>query len=75
MPALGVSENCYLPVWCLTHLGLFLAIINAARIELLRVVPGFAVDTFGAAFVVAIVLALVTMFFPLLAGRRQNRVK
>ena len=53
----------------LLTLGLFWLVINAAMIELASaVVPGFHVDTFGAAFVGAIVLALVNMFFRWLAG-------
>ena len=54
--------------------GLFWLVINAAMIELASaVVPGFHVDTFGAAFVGAIVLALVNMFFRWLAGTGRNR--
>ena len=57
----------------LLTLGLFWLVINAAMIELASaVVPGFHVDTFGAAFVGAIVLALVNMFFRWLAGRRTG---
>ena len=53
----------------LLTLGLFWLVINAAMIELASaVVPGFHVDTFGAAFIGAIVLALVNMFFRWLAG-------
>src|SRR6478672_10942642 len=58
----------------LLTLGLFWLVINAAMIELASaVVPGFHVDTFGAAFVGAIVLALVNMFFRWLAGTGRNR--
>ncbi len=57
----------------LLTLGLFWLVINAAMIELASaVVPGFHVDTFGAAFVGAVVLALVNMFFPLAGGNRQK---
>ena len=57
----------------LLTLGLFWLVINAAMIELASaVVPGFHVDTFGAAFVGAIVLALVNMFFRWLAGREAG---
>jgi putative membrane protein len=50
-------------------LGLFWLVINAAMIELASaIVPGFHVDSFGAAFIGAIVLALVNMFFRWLAG-------
>jgi hypothetical protein len=58
----------------LLTLGLFWLVINAAMIELASaVVPGFHVDTFGAAFVGAIVLALVNMFFRWLAGSGRDR--
>ena len=58
----------------LLTLGLFWLVINAAMIELASaVVPGFHVDTFGSAFVGAIVLALVNMFFRWLAGTGSNR--
>jgi putative membrane protein len=62
------------PLTVLT-LGLFWIIINAAMIELASaIVPGFHVDTFGAAFWGAIVLSLVNMLFRWLAGtdRAQN---
>jgi putative membrane protein len=49
------------PLTILT-LGLFWLIINAVMIELAAaIVPGFHVDTFGAAFWGAIVLSLVNM--------------
>jgi putative membrane protein len=55
-------------------LVLFWLVINAAMIELASaIVPGFHVDTFGAAFVGAIVLALVNMFFRWLAGSGRER--
>lgn len=57
----------------LLTLGLFWLVINAAMIELASaVVPGFHVDTFGAAFMGAIVLALVNMFFRWLAGSGRD---
>ncbi len=56
------------PLTVLT-LGLFWLIINAGMIELASaIVPGFHVDTFGAAFWGAIVLSLVNMLFRWLAG-------
>ncbi len=57
----------------LLTLGVFWLVINAAMIELASaIVPGFHVDSFGAAFVGAIVLALVNMLFRSLAraGKR-----
>jgi putative membrane protein len=49
------------PLTLLT-LGLFWLVINAVMIELASaIVPGFHVDTFGAAFWGAIVLSLVNM--------------
>jgi len=62
------------PLTLLT-LGLFWLIINAVMIKLASaIVPGFHVDTFGAAFIGAIVLALVNMFFRWLAGAGRERV-
>src|SRR5438105_14175003 len=59
----------------LLTLGLFWLVINAAMIELASaIVPGFHVDTFGAAFIGAIVLALVNMFFRWLAGAGRERI-
>jgi len=56
------------PLTVLT-LGLFWLIINAVMIELASaIVPGFHVDTFGAAFWGAIVLSLVNMVFRWLVG-------
>jgi len=50
-------------------LGIFWLVINALMIELASaIVPGFHVDTFGAAFWGAIVLSLVNMLFRWLAG-------
>jgi len=58
----------------LLTLGLFWLVINAAMIELASaIVPGFHVDTFGSAFIGAIVLALVNMFFRWLAGSGSAR--
>src|SRR5438445_7690282 len=58
----------------LLTLGLFWLVINAAMIELASaIVPGFHVDTFGSAFIGAIVLALVNMFFRWLAGSGSVR--
>jgi putative membrane protein len=53
-------------------LGLFWLIINAVMIELASAfVPGFHVDTFGAAFWGAIVLSLVNMVLRALAGTER----
>jgi putative membrane protein len=52
-----------LPLGILT-LGLFFLVINAVILKLASgVVPGFYVNTFGAAFIGAIVLALLHMLF------------
>jgi putative membrane protein len=57
-----------LPLGILT-LGLFFLVINAFILKLSSgLVPGFYVKTFGAAFIGAIVLALLQMLFSLLAG-------
>ena len=57
-----------LPLGILT-LGLFFLVINALILKLSSgLVPGFRVNTFGAAFVGAIVLALLQMLFSLLTG-------
>jgi len=56
------------PLTILT-LGIFWLVINAAMIELASaIVKGFRVDSFGAAFIGAIVLSLVNMIFRWLAG-------
>jgi putative membrane protein len=61
------------PLTLLT-LGLFWLVINAAMIELASaIVPGFRVDTFGAAFWGAIVLSLVNMVLRWLAGTSKER--
>jgi putative membrane protein len=57
-----------LPLSILT-LGIFFLVINAFILKLASgVVPGFAVRTFGAAFIGAIVLALLQMLFAFLSG-------
>ena len=57
-----------LPLGILT-LGMFFLVINALILKLSSgLVPGFYVKTFGAAFIGAIVLALLQMLFSLLAG-------
>jgi putative membrane protein len=57
-----------LPLGILT-LGIFFLVINAFILKLASgVVPGFAVKTFGAAFIGAIVLALLQMLFAFIAG-------
>jgi putative membrane protein len=58
----------------LITLGIFWLVINAAMIELASaIVPGFKVDSFGAAFWGAIVLSLVNMFFRWLAGTGKEQ--
>ena len=62
------------PLTLLT-LGLFWLIINAVMIKLASaIVPGFHVDTFGAAFWGAIVLSLVNMLFRWLVGTDKQQV-
>jgi len=57
-----------LPLSILT-LGLFFLVINALILKLASgVVPGFYVNTFGAAFIGAIVLALLHMLFEALSN-------
>ena len=57
-----------LPLEILT-LGLFFLVINAVILKLASgVVPGFYVNTFGAAFIGAIVLALLHMLFEALSN-------
>jgi putative membrane protein len=57
-----------LPLGILT-LGVFFLVINAFILKLSSgVVPGFLVSTFGAAFIGAIVLALIHMLVALIAG-------
>lgn len=57
-----------LPLGILT-LGLFFLVINAFILKLASgVVPGFYVNTFGAAFIGAIVLALLHMLFETLSS-------
>lgn len=56
------------PLTLLT-LGIFWLVINAVMIELAAVfVPGFHVDSFGAAFWGAIVLSIINMFFRWIVG-------
>lgn len=56
------------PLTILT-LGIFWLVINALMLELASaVVPGFRIDSFGAAFIGAIILSLVNMLFRWLAG-------
>jgi putative membrane protein len=53
-------------------LGIFLLVINAFMLMLAsRLVPGFHVDTFGSAFVGAVILALVHMLLGV--GSRSER--
>lgn len=55
-----------LPIGILT-LGLFFLVINAIMLKVAgSVVPGFRVQTFGAAFIGALVLAILHMLFKLL---------
>jgi len=57
----------------LITLGIFWLIINAVMIELASaIVPGFRVDSFGAAFWGAIVLSIVNMLFKWLAGTEKG---
>ncbi len=61
-----------LPLSILT-LGLFFLVINAFVLKLASgVVPGFYVRTFGAAFIGAIVLALLQMLFALFTGSAES---
>ena len=58
----------------LLTLGLFLLVINAFMLELAaRLVPGFRVDSFGSAFVGAVVLAIVHMLLGI--GTKSERRK
>jgi putative membrane protein len=55
-------------------LGIFWIVINAAMIELAStIVPGFHVDTFGAAFWGAIVLSLVNMVLRAIVGTERGQ--
>ncbi len=61
------------PLTLLT-LGLFWLVINGVMIKLASaIVPGFHVDSFGAAFWGAIVLSLVNMFFRWLVGTGKHQ--
>jgi putative membrane protein len=56
-------------------LGLFLLVINAFVLMLAsRLVPGFHVDTFGSAFVGAVILAVVHMLLGM-GTRSESRVR
>ena len=56
-----------LPLGILT-LGIFFLVINAIMLMVAgNIVPGFLVETFGAAFIGAIVLALLHMLFSLVS--------
>jgi putative membrane protein len=58
----------------LVTFGLFWFVINAAMLELASaIVPGFAVRSFFAAFVGAIVLSLTNMFLRWLVGPVERR--
>jgi putative membrane protein len=60
-----------LPLGILT-LGLFFLVINAIMLEVAgNIVPGFRVETFGAALVGALVLAILHMLFKLLMDREN----
>ena len=61
-----------LPVTILT-LGIFWFVINALMLELAsKLVPGFRIDTFLAAFEGAIVLSIVNMLLRWLAGTNKR---
>jgi putative membrane protein len=56
-------------------LGLFLLVINAFVLMLAsRLVPGFHIDTFGSAFVGAVILALVHMLLGM-GTKQEGRVR
>lgn len=60
-----------LPLGILT-LGLFFLVINAIMLEVAgHIVPGFQVRTFGAAFIGALVLAILHMLFSLLMDGKR----
>ena len=60
-----------LPLGILT-LGLFFLVINAIMLEVAgNIVPGFRVETFGAALVGALVLAILHMLFKLLMDKEK----
>jgi len=68
----AVLKLITLPLTVLT-LGIFWFVINALMLELAAaVVPGFRVDSFGAAFLGGIVLSLVNMLFRWLAGTSRK---
>ncbi len=60
------------PLTILT-LGIFWLVINALMLELASViVPGFHIRSFGAAFIGAIVLAIVNMIFRALMPKKRS---
>jgi putative membrane protein len=60
------------PLTILT-LGIFWFVINALMLELASwFVPGFHIDSFGAAFIGGIILSLVNMIFRWLAGTNRR---
>ena len=58
-----------LPINLLT-LGLFTLVINAAMLKLVSdVVPGFAIESFWAAFLGALLISLISWFMNIFVGR------
>lgn len=67
----AVLKLLTLPIGILT-LGLFFLVINAIMLEVAgSIVPGFRVETFGAALIGALVLAILHMLFKLLTNREK----
>ena len=67
----AVLKLLTLPIGILT-LGLFFLVINAIMLEVAgSIVPGFRVVTFGAAFIGALVLAILNMLFKLLMDKEK----
>lgn len=67
----AVLKLLTLPLGILT-LGLFFLVINAVMLEVGgNIVPGFRVETFGAAFIGALVLAILHMLLKLLMDRED----
>ncbi len=63
-----------LPITILT-LGLFSLVINALFIILAaKIVPGFGISGFWAAFFFSIVLSIITAFFGMLGAPKENLV-
>jgi putative membrane protein len=61
-----------LPLSLLT-LGLFLLVINALMLELAsHLVPGFRVESFGAAFVGAVLLAIAHVLMSMVSSSSSN---